>query len=315
MKSEQLRKVLDATPAPRPFGAAICPWPEAGPPGDGPAPALGALGAVARHKHRPKPPIGQLWAVLAALPPRPERQGRPANGGLGSGTKGPCHFAPLRCTWSALAKHLPAWQSAAGVASAISMQIALYDPQGGGEEQLRQRKFPEIPPPWGAVVPAMQHAACSTNRPSLALKSLPKKLKGSAPATLKQRLQQIPRGIVFFCRFAGICKMANNACCCPIGFQQPMRWGRCQNTRVNGPTTWGAILAIWGLSKHKLQMGQVATYELTRCRPQCCIRVSTLPLAMQHGPSPTVQHANYKTQALWALQGHQSTKGHQKQFN
>ena len=39
------------------------------------------------------------------------------------------------------------------------MQIALYDPQGGGEEQLRQRKFPEIPPPWGAVVPAMQHAA------------------------------------------------------------------------------------------------------------------------------------------------------------
>ena len=29
VKSEQLRKVLDATPAPRPFGAAICPWPEA----------------------------------------------------------------------------------------------------------------------------------------------------------------------------------------------------------------------------------------------------------------------------------------------
>ena len=22
--------------------------------------------------------------------------------------------------------------------------------------------------------------------------------------------------------------------------------GPCQNTRINGPTTWGAILAIWG---------------------------------------------------------------------
>ena len=45
------------------------------------------------------------------------------------------------------------------MASALNPQIALYYPQGGGEEQLRQRKFPEIPPPWGAVVPAMQHAA------------------------------------------------------------------------------------------------------------------------------------------------------------
>ena len=50
-------------------------------------------------------------------------------------------------------------QSAAGAASAIGRQRNSYDPQGGGEEQLRQRKFPEIPPPWGAVVPAMQHAA------------------------------------------------------------------------------------------------------------------------------------------------------------
>ena len=56
-------------------------------------------------------------------------------------------------------EHLPAWQSAAGAASATGRQRDSYDPQGGGEEQLRQRKFPEIPPPWGAVVPAMQHAA------------------------------------------------------------------------------------------------------------------------------------------------------------
>ena len=71
-------------------------------PGDGSAPALGTLGAVARHKHRPKPPSGQLWAVLAALPPRRlDRQARPANGGHGSATKGPCRFAPLRCAWGA----------------------------------------------------------------------------------------------------------------------------------------------------------------------------------------------------------------------
>ena len=44
--------------------------------------------------------------------------------------------------------------------------------------------FTEIPPRWGAVVPAMQHAACSTSRPSLALKGPLKKLKKSAPITL-----------------------------------------------------------------------------------------------------------------------------------
>ena len=54
---------------------------------------------------------------------------------------------------------MPDASRAAGVASALNPQSALSYPQGGGEEQLRQRKFPEIPPPWGAVVPAMQHAA------------------------------------------------------------------------------------------------------------------------------------------------------------
>ena len=36
---------------------------------------------------------------------------------------------------------------------------AVCDPQGGGGEQFCKRKFCEILPPWGAVVPAMQHAA------------------------------------------------------------------------------------------------------------------------------------------------------------
>ena len=85
-----------------------------------------------------------------------------------------------------LAEHLPDASRAAGVASALNPQIVLYYHQGGGEEQLRQRKFPEIPPPWGAVVPAMQHAAFSTNRPSLALKRPVKKIKEKCTCHLKE---------------------------------------------------------------------------------------------------------------------------------
>ena len=66
---------------------------------------------------------------------------------------------------------------AAGLANANSMQIDLSDPPGGGEEQFRKRKFCKIPPPWGAIVPAVQHAARAANRPSLALKKLVKKIK------------------------------------------------------------------------------------------------------------------------------------------
>ena len=76
-----------------------------------------------------------------------------------------------------LAEHLPDASRAAGVASALNPQIALYYPQGGGEEQLRQRKFPEIPPPWGAVVPAMQHAARQHKQAIAGVEKLVKKIK------------------------------------------------------------------------------------------------------------------------------------------
>ena len=76
-----------------------------------------------------------------------------------------------------MAEHLPAWQSAAGVASALRAQIALYDPQGGGGEQFRKRKFCEIPPPWGAVVPAMQHAARQHKQAIAGVEKLVKKIK------------------------------------------------------------------------------------------------------------------------------------------
>ena len=71
------------------------------------------------------------------------------------------------------------------MASAISMQIALYDPQGGGEEQLRQRKFPKIPPPWGAVVPAMQHAARQHKQAIAGVEKLVKKIKEKCTHHLK----------------------------------------------------------------------------------------------------------------------------------
>ena len=56
-------------------------------------------------------------------------------------------------------------------------QIALCDPQGGGEEQFGKRKFCEILPPWGAVVPAMQHAARQHKQAITGVKKLVKKIK------------------------------------------------------------------------------------------------------------------------------------------
>ena len=74
------------------------------------------------------------------------------------------------------------------MASAISMQIALCDPEEGGEEQLRQRKFPKIPPPWGANLPAMQHAARQHKQAIAGVERPVKKIKEKCTCHLKAGL-------------------------------------------------------------------------------------------------------------------------------
>ena len=61
VKSEQLRKVLDATPAPRPFGAAICPWPEADPSRRWVRTGFGRFGRGGKAQ---APPKAAQWATL-----------------------------------------------------------------------------------------------------------------------------------------------------------------------------------------------------------------------------------------------------------
>ena len=61
VKLEQLRKVLDATPAPRPFGAAICPWPEADPSRRWVRTGFGRFGRGGKAQ---APPKAAQWATL-----------------------------------------------------------------------------------------------------------------------------------------------------------------------------------------------------------------------------------------------------------
>ena len=61
VKSGQLRKVLDATPAPRPFGAAICPWPEADPSRRWVRTGFGHFGRGGKAQ---APPKAAQWATL-----------------------------------------------------------------------------------------------------------------------------------------------------------------------------------------------------------------------------------------------------------